>query len=68
MRVVIDRERCIGCGLCYILAPRVFRYGEDGYAELAAGGFEGEVPDELAEEVRRGMRACPTKAIILKAE
>jgi len=63
VRVVIDRDKCIGCGLCYILAPRVFRYDEEGFAKLVDGSLEGEVPDELIDDVRKGMIACPTKAI-----
>ena len=34
MRVVIDPDRCVGCGACIMRAPEVFRVGADGKAEV----------------------------------
>ncbi len=68
MKVVIKAEECFSCGLCYVLAPRVFVEGAEGKAELdpkyrRGSPYEGEVPDELAPEAIRGMMTCPVKAI-----
>jgi ferredoxin len=38
MRVAIDRDRCAGQGLCYMVAPGVFTDDEDGYGRPAHGG------------------------------
>lgn len=34
MKVSIDRDGCIGCGLCVETCPSVFRMGDDGLAEV----------------------------------
>lgn len=36
MKIRIDREGCIGCGLCVSVCPDVFRLAEDGLAEVYA--------------------------------
>ena len=33
MRAYVDRELCIGCGLCTSIAPDVFAMNADGKAE-----------------------------------
>ncbi|CCC82633.1 ferredoxin [Thermoproteus tenax] len=68
LRVVIRASECFACGLCYVLAPNVFVEGADGKAEIdprfrSNTPFEGEVPDDLAPDVIRGMMTCPSKAI-----
>jgi NTE family protein len=34
LRVVVDAERCVGCGACVAHAPKVFRLGPRGKAEV----------------------------------
>jgi NTE family protein len=34
LRVLVDEERCVGCGTCVIQAPTVFRLGPRGKAEV----------------------------------
>jgi NTE family protein len=34
LRVLVDQERCVGCGTCVIQAPSVFRLGARGKAEV----------------------------------
>ncbi|MBP1448708.1 MAG: ferredoxin [Thermoproteus sp.] len=68
LRVVVKAEECFACGLCYVLAPRVYEEGEGSKAVVAeryrAGSpYEGLVPEELADEAVRGMMTCPVKAI-----
>lgn len=36
MNVTIDRDGCIGCGVCATVCPEVFRMAEDGRAEVYA--------------------------------
>ena len=60
MRVKLDKNLCIGCGLCEENVPGVFRIGEYT-AELKAD----EVDDELVQQVRETMEDCPAGAITI---
>ncbi len=63
IRVKVDKEKCIGCGLCVSLVPEVFEMGEDGKSNVKMP----EVKDEnLINEVKRAAESCPTQAIIIE--
>ncbi|MGY1706802.1 ferredoxin [Geodermatophilus sp. SYSU D00697] len=61
MRVVVDRERCIGSGQCEVLAPEVFEVGDDGVVTVLQPQPGAE--DEAA--VRDAVAQCPTAALSL---
>jgi ferredoxin len=68
MRVSIDREGCIGCGVCEVLCPEVFKLLDDGksgiverYRKISVG--EGEVGDDLASCVENARDSCPVEVI-----
>ena len=50
MKGYVNKDLCIGCGMCCGIAPDAFRMGEDGraegYAEIKADG-----EDELNQAV-----------------
>lgn len=60
MKAGIDREQCIGCGLCTELVPKVFAMDRD-HAQVIVP----EVPAELEAEVRNAASECPVEAIKL---
>ncbi|GAA1916018.1 ferredoxin [Nocardioides marmoribigeumensis] len=62
-RVVIDRDKCVGHGRCYSLAPEVYVDDEEGFSELA----DGDTPatPELRDKARLGAVTCPEGAISL---
>lgn len=64
MRVVIDRERCIGAGQCVLTAPDVFTQDDDGFSDLLPGREDG-AGDPL---LREALRACPVQAISLEED
>ena len=59
VKVVIDAEACIGCGLCTTIAPDVLAIGDDGLA----GALVSETTDEAVEEAAA---SCPVAAIVVE--
>jgi ferredoxin len=63
MRVTVDRERCIGAGMCVLTAPEVFDQDEeDGRVVLLVT----DPPEELQDAVRQAERLCPSGAIAVQ--
>jgi ferredoxin len=59
MRVIANSETCAVASLCVYRLPGVFDQDEDGLVMVLD-----EYPDKAVhEEVRRAVRACPTKSI-----
>ena len=55
----VDRTLCCGSGSCEVMAPGLFRVGDDGFAVFlppAAGAPDAELLEDVA-------RCCPTGAI-----
>jgi ferredoxin len=62
-RVIVERSRCCGYGLCAALCPEVYKLGDDGIVFL-----ESElVPAEFLEAAREGAAACPAEALRVEA-
>jgi ferredoxin len=70
MKVTIDREECIDCGVCYIDCPDVFEEDETNNTSRIVEAYQvggdpgvGQVPDEMAECVQAAVAGCPVEAI-----
>lgn len=64
MKVYIDREACIGCGVCEALCPEMFRLVEDGKSSIVEKHRknnlgEGEVETDLTACVESAKDSCP---------
>lgn len=59
MKVIVDQDTCIGCGLCADDFPDVFEMGDDGKAHAVAQ----TVPSEKEDAARGGAEECPVDAI-----
>lgn len=58
MKVVVDQDTCIGCGLCCGMCAEVFRMNDDGKAEAYAPAEESNT-----SEVQSAIDSCPVSAI-----
>ncbi len=57
MKVKVDKNICIGCGTCVVIAPKSFKLGDDGKAEIVK-------PQEDSEEkIKEAVDSCPVSAI-----
>jgi ferredoxin len=58
MKAKVDKELCVGCGLCPELCPDVFRMdGDKAVAKVD------EVPAEAEDACRDAAEQCPAEAI-----
>ena len=57
-KVKLNKNRCIGCGLCCNMCPAVFGVDDIGKAEVISGASE-----ENNNKVQGAIYCCPTKAI-----
>ena len=58
MRVTVNEEECIGCGLCAETCPEVFELKDD----KAVVKME-NVPEKLPDSCREAAEECPVEAI-----
>lgn len=59
-RIEIDKQACIGCGTCAVLAPKAFELDDEGYSVVKDSWKE--VDDETLINTAR---SCPSGGVIL---
>lgn len=58
MKAEIDREGCIGCGLCASTCPEVFRMADDGLAEVYS-----DLQSDTEDSAEEAAENCPVDVI-----
>ena len=61
-KIVLDRSKCTGIGICEAIAPTVFEVDDDG--ELVV--LSQKVPEGAESEVAEAVAGCPTLALRLE--
>ena len=59
-KVTINKDLCIGCGACCVIADENFQIADDGLAEV--------INDSVNDEVLTAAEGCPTDAITVEKE
>lgn len=59
MKANVDKDTCIGCGLCPSICPEVFEMQDDGKAGVMAD----PVPDSAKDSAKEAEGSCPVNAI-----
>lgn len=63
MRVSVEREDCIGCGLCAATCPEIFRIADDGRSEA----YQQPTPDQEAC-AKEAAENCPVSVIYVSED
>lgn len=58
MKFEVDKETCIGCGLCVATCPEVFDFDDDGLAKA-----NGKVQEDTLATALSAASSCPVDAI-----
>lgn len=59
MKANVDKDTCIGCGLCPSICDEVFEMDDDGKAHVKVD----EVPEGCNDEAKDAESSCPVNAI-----
>lgn len=61
-KVKLDKNLCVGCGMCAQQNPKYFEFGDDGLSEV----IKEEIEDGDLESVQESVELCPTEAISIE--
>ena len=59
MKALVNKDTCIGCGLCVDVCPQVFSMEQDGKAVAK----DMSVPLDIEASCRDAAQQCPVEAI-----
>lgn len=57
-KVILNEDRCIGCGACMSVAPNNFTFNDEGRATI--------ISDEITNEAIEASEMCPVCAISIE--
>lgn len=59
MRVFVDPDLCMGCGVCESIAPDIFELGDELHAKVILN----PIPEKYIFSVEEAVAECPEVAI-----
>jgi ferredoxin len=64
MKVSVDKELCLGCGICAEVCPEVFEMDNDNKAQVKVN----QIPPESEGACREAADQCPGSAIKIEED
>lgn len=61
-KIVLDKEKCIGCGACQVLCPEYFEMDEYGKSKIK----KKEVDKSEINSIQEAIEGCPVQCIKLE--
>jgi len=58
MKAIVDKDTCVGCGLCANMCSDVFKMEDD-----KAVCIVDSIPEDLADSAKEAASSCPVEAI-----
>lgn len=65
-KIILEVQKCIGCGSCEAVCPKFWKLGDDGKAKLADSKPAGENFELEVKEIgcnREAAETCPVQCI-----
>lgn len=62
MKAIVDRNTCVGCGLCADLCPAVFSMDDEGVSVPISE----DISAENTSDAEQAMEQCPVAAITIE--
>ena len=59
MEIKINKEKCLGCGMCVGINSDVFEFDDDGLAKAN----KDNITEENKDEIKEAINSCPVGAI-----
>lgn len=59
VKVTVDKDRCVGHGMCEMKASDVFAVDDDGISHVLID----EIPEDHHEAVAEAVASCPSQAL-----
>ncbi|NLG81798.1 MAG: ferredoxin [Bacilli bacterium] len=59
MKAFVDKNTCIGCGLCPTICPDIFRMDDDGLAIAE----DIDIPEDILPSAKEAEENCPSNSI-----
>lgn len=63
IKIVVDKDACIGVASCVQIAGEVFNLASDGRVQLNKGDSLSEYPNTTLDKLIEAAKSCPTQAI-----
>jgi ferredoxin len=68
MRIILEKSKCIGCGSCVALCPKLFELSEEGKSHLKGARFDPKTEEETleiskSECAEEAAEVCPVQCI-----